>query len=238
MMWQSGLPRGNEDRRLAHLGVAEKGVRVGGRKHRVDGHLHVAGGGVLETDGARNAGDQLPVHLALGGARADGSPGHQAGDILRRNHVEKFGAGGHAHLGQVEQQVAGQPQAVVDLVGLVEMRVVDEPLPADGGARLLEVDAHHDAQVGSEFAHGCFEQGGILARGFDVMDGTGAGQNQQAVVAPVEDVDDFAPRGEDGLRCGFAGGPFFLEKNRGQDDFRPFNANVFSECGTFRRAAP
>ena len=65
-----------------------------------------------------------------------------------RNHVEEFGAGGHAHLGEVEQQTAREAQAVVDAEGLVEERIVDEALPAERGARFLEVDAHDDAQLG------------------------------------------------------------------------------------------
>ena len=105
------------------------------------------------------------MHLALRGARADGSPADQAGDVLRRNHVEEFGSRGHAHFGQVEQQMPREAQAVVDFVGAVEMRIVDEALPADGGAGLFKVDAHDDAQVGGEFVDRAFEQPGVFARG-------------------------------------------------------------------------
>ncbi len=208
--------------------VAEKGVRVGGGEHGVDGHLHVAGGCVLEADRTGHAGDELAMHLALGGARADGAPADQAGDVLRRNHVEKFGAGGHAHLGEVEQQMARQAQAVVDLVGAVEMRIVDEALPADGGARLLKVDAHDDAQVGGELVDGALEQGGVLARGLGVVNGAGAGENEQAVVAAVENGDDLVAGVEDGGRSGFGDGKLFFEKDRRKNDLRPLNANIFS----------
>ncbi len=44
----------------------------------------VAVGAVLEAHRARQAGGQLAMHLALGGARADGAPGDQVGDVLRR----------------------------------------------------------------------------------------------------------------------------------------------------------
>ena len=47
----------------------------------------------------------------------------------------------------LEQQLTSHAQAFVDLEGLIEVRVVDQPLPSDRGARLLEVDAHHDQQV-------------------------------------------------------------------------------------------
>ena len=48
----------------------------------------------------------------------------------------------------VEEQAARGPQAGVDVAGAVEVRVVDQALPAGRRARLLEVDAHHDEQVG------------------------------------------------------------------------------------------
>ena len=168
------------------------------------------------------------MDLALGGARADGSPTDEAGNVLRRNHVKEFGSGGHAHLGQVEQQMARQAQAVVDLVGLIEIGIVDEPLPSDDGAGLLEIDAHEDAQVGGELVNGGFEQGGILARGLGVVNGAGAGEDQQARVLPVEDCGDFAAGVEDGGRGGLADGPLFLKEYRREDDFGPFDAEVFS----------
>ena len=40
------------------------------------------------------------MHLALRGARADGSPGDQVGDELRGNGVEELAAGGQAQLGR------------------------------------------------------------------------------------------------------------------------------------------
>ncbi len=47
----------------------------------------------------------------------------------------------------LEQQPARDPQPGVDVARAVEMGVVDQPLPADRRARLLEVDPHRHAQV-------------------------------------------------------------------------------------------
>ncbi len=41
-------------------------------------------------------------------------------------------------------------QTGVDVAGAVEVRIVDQALPADRRARLLEVHAHHDQQVGGQ----------------------------------------------------------------------------------------
>ena len=56
-------------------------------------------------------------------------------------------AGRQPQIVDVEQQLPRQPQPLVDVEALVEVGIVDEPLPADRGARLLEVAAHHDDQL-------------------------------------------------------------------------------------------
>ena len=61
-------------------------------------------------------------------------------------------------------------EAVVDVVAFVEMRVVDETLPADGGARLFKIDPHHDLEVGGVLLAGGLELAGIFERGFGVVD--------------------------------------------------------------------
>ena len=53
-------------------------------------------------------------------------------------------------------------QALVDAIALVEVGVVDEPLPADRRARLLEVDAHHDLERAGEAVALGLEPLGVL----------------------------------------------------------------------------
>jgi len=54
-------------------------------------------------------------------------------------------------------------QAVVDAEAAVEVRVVDQALPADGGARLLEVHAHHDLEVALQPLLAVCRRGGMRA---------------------------------------------------------------------------
>ena len=109
----------------------------------------------LKPTGQDKPGSQFAMDLALGGARADRRPGHQVGDVLRRRHVEEFGAGGQAEIVDRGKHVAGEPQAPVDVEAAVEVGIVDQPLPSDRGARLLEIDPHHDLEaVGELFAQG------------------------------------------------------------------------------------
>ena len=75
----------------------------------VDRDLDVAVGAVLEADRARQPGRQLAMDLALGRARADRAPGHEVGDVLRRDRVEELGAGRQAEL--VDVAAAGRGRA-------------------------------------------------------------------------------------------------------------------------------
>jgi hypothetical protein len=120
--------------------------------------------------------------------------------------------------------VTREPQAVVDLVRLVEMRVVDEALPPDGGARLLKVDAHDDAERVGQLVDDRPEQCGVLARGCGVMDGAGADDHQQTRVAAGEDLADLGARLEDGGGGALGDGQFFLQKDGGKDDAGPFDS--------------
>src|SRR5690606_16146971 len=104
---------------------------------RVDGDLHVAVGAVLEADGARQARSHLTMHLALGRARADRAPRDEVREVLRRDDVEKFTPRGQPERVDLPQQLARDAQALVDREAAVEMRVVDESLPADRSARFL-----------------------------------------------------------------------------------------------------
>src|SRR5919106_1002594 len=114
------------------------------RANRVESDSYIAVGAVLKADGTRKSRGKLAVYLAFGGARADGTPGYQIGEILRRDHVEELAARGHAELIELEQQIAADAQSVVDLKATIEIGIVDESFPANRGARLLKIDAHDD----------------------------------------------------------------------------------------------
>jgi len=128
----------DEDGGLPVLGVAEEGVGMCGGLDCVDGDLHVTGGCVLEADGAGDSGDKLAMDLALGGACADGAPTDQAGNVLGGDHVRNSAPVGRPFSARSRSR-RGLGEAVVDLVGLVQIRIVDEALPSDGGAGLLKI---------------------------------------------------------------------------------------------------
>ena len=201
-------------------------MRAGDRLQRIDRHGQAAVSAVLEAYGRRQAGRHFAVGLGFGGACADGRPADQVLQVLRGDRVEGFGGSGQAHFSQVQQQLATDVQAVLDLEGVVQVRVVDQAFPADGGTRLLEIHAHDQVQGVGHFSRQHLEALGIFVGGLEVVDRAGPDHHEQAVVGAVENVtDDFAALG-DGLQGSVAQGDFALELIGGDQGLVGFNVKV------------
>jgi hypothetical protein len=185
------IPGRGHHRGRAVVGDAEE--RVPGRRGpaRVDRHLDVAVGAVLEPDRHRQAGGELAVDLALGGPGADRAPGHRVRDVLRGDRVQPFAAHRQAEVDDVDEQPPGGAQAAVHVVAAVHARVVDQALPAGHRARLLEVDPHHDQQVALMLVAEGGQAAGVVPCGGRVVHRAGPGDDQQAVVGAVEEGADF-----------------------------------------------
>ena len=90
----------------AHMPVGidtQEAVRSRCGDDGVDGDAEAAVSAVLETDRHRQPGGHFAVRLALRGARANGSPRHEIGDVLRDDRIEHLGRRGHAQLGQIQE---------------------------------------------------------------------------------------------------------------------------------------
>ncbi len=83
------------------------------------------------------------------------------------------------------------------------MGVVDQPFPAHGGARLFEIDAHHDVQAIAHLVGQRAEAAGVIQCSIHVMDGAGAHDHQQARVVAIQDVLNDAAAFHDGALGGF-----------------------------------
>jgi hypothetical protein len=160
-------------------------------------------GAVLEAEGHREAGGHLPVGLGFGGAGADGTPADEVGDVLRRDGIEKLGGGGQAEVEHVAQEGAAEAEAGGDVVRAVEVRVHDEAFPADGGAGLLEVDAHDDHHAVGDLAGEGGEAAGVVAAGVEVVDGAGADDQEEAFVVGEDEPVDLAAGAGDEFGLGF-----------------------------------
>ena len=96
------IPARLHDPRDALLRHAQEAVRVRRSADRVHRNLAVAARAVLEADRHAEAARQLAVHLALGGAGADGPPAHQVRDELRSDGIQELAARGQAALQHVQ----------------------------------------------------------------------------------------------------------------------------------------
>jgi len=124
------------------------------------------------------------MHLGFGGASPYGSPADEIREIEEAGGIEEFGGGGQPQAVDVEQHLAGQVQALVDVVAAIQMRIEHQPLPADRGARLLKIGTHHYLQAVLIGDGEPSQSPGIVEGGDGIMDGAGAYHHQEAIVLP------------------------------------------------------
>ena len=112
---------------------------------------------------------------------------------LRGDGVEELAAGAHPLLGEPHQQPTREREPLVDAEAPVQVRVVDQPLPADPGPRLLEVHPHDQEERVGQPTLGSCQPLGVRPGRVDVVDRAGADDHQHPVVHPVEDGAHLAP---------------------------------------------
>jgi hypothetical protein len=171
-------------------GKRRKPVRVARRPDGVDRHLDVAVRPVLEADRHREPRRELAVDLALHGARADRPPAHEVRVVLAERGVQELRRDGEAHRRYIRHELPGEAQALGRLEGLVQVRVVDQALPAYDCARLLEVHAHGDDEPARVPVRGGLEERCVLLGGCDVVNRARADDDEDALVAPRHDRGD------------------------------------------------
>lgn len=189
---------------------------VAGRQDGVEGNFQPPVGAVFEAHGHGEAAGHFPVGLAFDGSGADGRPAHQVCGVLRGHRIQHLGGTGQAQLVDLQQDGAGQLQAGGNVAGAIQVGIVDQPLPAHGGARLLKIGAHHDHQVLAGSVGHPLEAVGVLQGRFRIVDGAGADDHHQAMEIPsVDDVANGLPRGEHHLGCRFRQRQLGLDSSRG-----------------------
>ena len=221
-----GVALGGGERHPAVRVDAQETVRMLDAEHGVDRHIQAAVGAVLEAHRAGQAGGHFPVGLGFGGTRADRRPGDQILYVLRGGRVERLGGRRQAQLGHVEQQLAGNVQAVLHFEGVVHVGVVDQTLPAHRGTRLFEIHAQHQKQGVVHLGGQLLEPLGVFHGRFRVMDGAGADHHEQARILAVEDVADLLATLEYGFRRRFAERQLFLQGPGGDQHLLGFDVEI------------
>jgi hypothetical protein len=180
------------------LGHTHEVVLSSGGANGVDSDSEATVGTVLEAHGERETGSKLTVELGLGGASANGSKGDEVCEELGRDSVEHLGGNGHALAGEVAVELAGDTETLVDLVRLIDIRVVDQALPANSCARLFKVGAHDDAEVALELLGELDEARAVLDGGLGVVHRAGTADDEKTVIALLDDLNGLFAALEDG----------------------------------------
>ncbi|MFW0768964.1 hypothetical protein ACLRGH_02915 [Arthrobacter koreensis] len=126
------------------------------------------------------------MNLAFRGPCADGTPADQVRDVLRADGLKELGGNGQPQLAGSNQEPPGGVQAGLDVMAAVQVRVIDQALPAHRCARLLEVGPQHNEQVLTVLLRHGGQTPGVVQAGVRIVDGAGSDDDEQAVVNAVE----------------------------------------------------
>lgn len=210
------------------LGDTQEAVGVSSGTNGINGNSEVAVGTVLEANGETETGGELTVQLRLGGAGANSTERDQIGQVLRGDGIQHLTGNGHAHAGKIRVELTRDTETLVDVVGLINVGVVDQTLPPHRGAGLLKVGTHDDTKVGGKLLGELLQTAGIFEGRGRVVNRAGADNNQQTVILLLDNLHGLVTARADGLE-GFL---FLIMSsvspnglNRGIDD----ESN--SECG-------
>jgi len=106
------------------------------------------------------------------------------------------------------------------------VRVVDESLPADGGAWFLEVDPHDDLKIVAVLINQWLEFLSVVDGGGRIVDRARADHDEQAVVLAFENGVSFATCGGDKLGDLVGDGLEVVQDRRGNQGIEAGNAEV------------
>ena len=143
------------------------------------------------------------MDLTLARTGTDRAPADEVRVELGHDRIEELASGRKAQVRHVEQKAARLAQPGADREAAIELRIVDQSLPADGRPRLLEVDPHHDREFAAVFLAERGETLGVLEARLGIVNRAGTDDHDETVVLAVDDPLDLPPTGEDGL--GLAG---------------------------------
>lgn len=132
------------------------------------------------------------MDLGLGGSGTDSTDRETVVEELGRDGIEHFGGNGHTLIRQVSEQLARRAETFVDFEAVVDVRVVDQTLPADCCAGLLEVRPHNDKQIVLVFLLELKEAVAVFESHGGVMDGAWSDDDEQAALVGIGALDNSA----------------------------------------------
>lgn len=204
---------GTGDSGQALLGNAHEVVLSSGSTDSINGNAEVAVGSVLEANRERETGSKLTVKLAFGSAGTDSTDRDEVGEELRGDSVQHLGSDGHTGRSQIAEELPGDTKTLVDLERRVDIGIVNEALPADGGAGLLKVGSHNNNKVVFELLGKSLKSAAVLESCGGVMEGARSNNDKETVVLAHDDVHSLLSALDDSLEGGICDGNFGNEKS-------------------------
>ena len=151
------------------------------------------------------------MNLRFSSAGTNCPPAHQVCQILGRNHIQELTGRRQPAVVNLQQQLARNAQTVVNLEAVIHVRIVNQPFPANGGARFFKIDAHHDFQLILQLFTQGEQTGCVFFRGSRIVDRAWANHHQKTIVITFQDLMDRFTSMRNRV-CGiFSGGEFLKE---------------------------
>ena len=190
----------------------------------------------LKPTGHRQARGELAVDLALGRARADRAPGDRVGDVLRRDRVEELGPDGEPELEHLEQQPAGEAQPFVPTSNepsrCGSLIIPFQPVVVRGFSKYTRID---HAEIAAGLRGLCRQTTGVVERGVVVVHDAGTDDDEQAIVAAIEDRRDLRASAEHARGALGAERKLVQHERRAGERDDPLDARVAYVVGPVRR---
>ena len=128
------------------------------------------------------------MRLGFTGTGSDGRPADQVRHILGNDRFQDLRRSWHFHFRQLDQQFPGKTQTFFDVERLVQIRVIDQTFPPDGGTGLFKVGAHDHKHLVLNLRLKLLQVHGIFHGGRNAVDGTGTADHQDPFVTAGKNI--------------------------------------------------
>jgi hypothetical protein len=119
------------------------------RAHGVHSDAHTAVCAVLETHRDVDVRGHFTVCLRFRGSSTDDTAAQHILEERNSERTEELGDDGEAQLGDLEHQFTREIKSFGHIGRVVHVWVVDVTFPADGGARLFDINTHNQEEFAS-----------------------------------------------------------------------------------------
>ncbi len=148
---------------------------------------------VLESNRHGEARGHLAMRLTFTSSRSDSGPADQIGNILRSDRIQELGRSRDLAGYYFMEELTGKGETSRDVIRSVEVRVHDQPLPANCGPWLFEVDSHDQVEAVFQLISQGAKAFSIFEASSSIMNRARACDNQKALILAAENLSNDLP---------------------------------------------